>query len=90
MRAIRANDVDVADLPTTLNTEQAAELLGVSRGALWASSRDGDAPVAPIKVGRALRWPTLPILRALGLVVETDGDGEVDADGEVEGQVVGG
>lgn len=67
--------VDIDHLPTTLTTERAAELLGVSRGTLWAAARDGDAPVEPIKVGRALRWPTRPILELLGLDGEANGDG---------------
>ena len=58
---------DLESLPPALTSEQAAELLGVSRGALWAAARDGDAPVEPYRVGRALRWPTAPILALLGL-----------------------
>lgn len=60
------------DSPPTLSTEQAAELLGVSRGALWAAARDGDAPVPPIRVGRCLRWPTRPVLVALGIEQSDD------------------
>lgn len=58
---------DLDSLPSALTSEQAAELLGMSRGALWAAARDGDAPVEPYRVGRALRWPTAPILALLGL-----------------------
>jgi predicted DNA-binding transcriptional regulator AlpA len=64
----------IDDLPPTLNTEQASQLLGVCRGALWAAARDGDAPVEPIRVGRALRWPTRPILDLLGLDTPESGE----------------
>lgn len=36
---------DLDGQPPTLTTGQAAELLGVARGTLWAAARDGDAPV---------------------------------------------
>ena len=64
---------DVDALPPSLTSEQAAPLLGVSRGCLWAAARDeggfmaGSALIEPIRVGRALRWPKAPIVRALGL-----------------------
>lgn len=61
--------------PTTLTTEQVAELLSVAPGTVWAAARDGagielgdGVSVQPIRVGRALRWPTAPILARLGIV----------------------
>lgn len=73
---------DLDRLPPTLDTETAAELLGVSRGTLWASARDGDAPVEPIRVGRRLRWPTRKILDLLGV---SPPSGDRTADAEVVG-----
>lgn len=67
----------VGGLPTTLTTEEAAELTGFSRTAVWAAARDeggivvGDELIRPIRVGRALRWPTRPIAAALGLAGES-------------------
>lgn len=67
----------MSDRPMTLSTEEVARLVGASRGACWAAARDegglviGDQIIRPIKVGRRLRWPTQPLLHALGV----DGDG---------------
>jgi len=52
----------------TLGAEEVAELYGCST---WAVYKNKDElPVPPIRVGRCLRWPTLPVLRNLGLVPE--------------------
>jgi len=47
-----------ADLPPTLDTAQAAELLGVSADLLWKLVRTEpeSLPVQPLKLGRCLRW----------------------------------
>jgi len=60
---------DVGSLPPTLSTRQAAEVLGVSVDHLYDVRRESpaDLPVQPIELGRALRWPTAPLLRALGV-----------------------
>ncbi len=58
---------DVAGLPVTLTTAETASLLGVSDDHLWALARAGTAPVEPLKLGRAYRWPTAPLLTVLGL-----------------------
>lgn len=58
---------DVVDLPPTLDTHQAAELLGVGVDHLWRLARQRSAPVEPLRLGRALRWPTKPLLERLGL-----------------------
>jgi hypothetical protein len=64
---------DPTALGTTTDTPTVAALLGCSRGAVWAAARDEGGIVLdgevlrPIRVGRVLRWPTAPILRALGL-----------------------
>jgi hypothetical protein len=65
--ATTLGELDVASLPASLTTEQAARLLGLSRVGLWGMARDGDAPVPFFHAGSALRWPTAPILRLLGL-----------------------
>jgi hypothetical protein len=65
-------DVEVRALPTALTTEQAAQLLGVTRVGLWKMAGDGTAPVPFFHVGRLLRWPTAPILRLLGLEPGSD------------------
>lgn len=46
----------------TLTTAEAAELLGVSADLLWKLARNGGAPVEPLRLGRALRWPTKPLV----------------------------
>lgn len=58
---------DLDALPATLNTSQAAELLGISRDHLWALARAGDAPIEPLRLGRALRWPTARLAALLGI-----------------------
>ena len=61
---------DVGNLPATLTSIQAAELLGVSVDHLWSLARSGEAPVEPLRLGRAYRWPTARLLALLGLDVE--------------------
>lgn len=58
---------DVAGLPPTLNTDEAAQLLGVSRDTLWRLAREGTAPVEPLRLGSALRWPTARLADLLGI-----------------------
>lgn len=58
---------DIEGLPVTLTTAEAARLLGVTDDHLWALRRLGTAPVEPLKLGRAYRWPTAPLLALLGL-----------------------
>lgn len=72
---------DVGDLPATLTTAEAAELLGVSVDHLWELARSGEAPVAPLRLGRIYRWPTPRLLALLGLSATGGGDlaGEHDA-----------
>ena len=55
----------------TLGAEELAELYGCAR---WTILQHKDElPVKPIRVGNRLRWPTLPVLRSLGLAPEQDG-----------------
>lgn len=54
-------------LPRALTTQQAAELLNCSPDLLWKLARNGTAPVEPIRLGRALRWPRNALLELLEL-----------------------
>jgi hypothetical protein len=71
--------IDFSDPPLTLSTTETAALTGNARGTLWAAARDGggivvgdDEVIRPIKVGRSYRWPTTPILDALGVSRRSD------------------
>ena len=55
---------------TTYGADEVAELYGVSEWLVY--QRPDDLPVAPIRVGRTLRWPAAPVLRSLG--IETGGE----------------
>lgn len=59
-----------ADLPRTLTTAEAAELLGVSTSLLYDLARKGEAPVEPLRLGRKILWPTAKLLDLLGLEAE--------------------
>lgn len=63
--------VDVGRLGPSLSTAEACRLLKCSHKALWSAVRDGDCPVPHYRVGRALRFPTQPILELLGLTPAT-------------------
>jgi len=67
---------DLGDLPPTLSTEQAAEVLGCGVDHLWKLAREGGAPVEPLRLGHRLRWPTVAVLRSIGIDPEV---GEVQA-----------
>jgi len=58
---------DLSELPTTLSTAQAADLLGCSVDHLWALARAGESPVEPLRLGKKLVWPTAKVLRSIGL-----------------------
>jgi excisionase family DNA binding protein len=72
-----ATQPDTAALPPALTTAEAAELLGVPVAHLWKLAREGSAPVPVLRLGRSLRWPTRPILKALGLALGDADDDEV-------------
>ena len=63
---------DPATSPT-IGAEELAELYGCSTWAVY--QHKDEFPVSPIRVGRSLRWPTLPVLRSLGLAPESVGEG---------------
>jgi excisionase family DNA binding protein len=50
--------------PLTLTVEQAAELLGISRGLAYEAVRAGDIP--SIRIGRRLLVPRARLLELLG------------------------
>lgn len=53
----------------TLGADDVAALLGVAPWTVYHHARAGDLPpgLEPIKVERALRWPTRRVVEALGL-----------------------
>ena len=63
----------------TMSTVEAAELLGCSPERLQQQRGKGTLPVEPLQLGRRLRWPTLLVADALGIVLDQrssrDGDG---------------
>src|SRR4051794_17380651 len=58
---------EAADLPPTLTAAQVAGLWGVARWSIYVNAEQGTLPVAPLRVGRSLRWPTVPVLRSVGI-----------------------
>jgi excisionase family DNA binding protein len=66
---------DVVHLPPTLSTREAAELFGVHHETLLAAVRDGTSPVAPLRIGRRMVWPTTLVLDAVGLSGDSEGRG---------------
>jgi excisionase family DNA binding protein len=58
---------EVAALPTALDVETAARLLGVGRTCAYELVRTGRWPTPVLRVGRAVRIPTAPLLATLGL-----------------------
>ena len=55
--------------PSTLSTEQVADLLHVDPRTLTRARRVvvGDREIVAVQVGRLLRWPARPLREALGL-----------------------
>ena len=56
----------MTDRPT-LTVPEAAELLGISSWQAYALIKRGEFPVAPLRLGRAIRIPRAPLERLLGL-----------------------
>jgi hypothetical protein len=75
----------LADLPTSLDAEQVADLTGLSTWKLYEAARLGELPPAltPIRVGRRLFWPAARVLDALGLLDTRSGDDDGDDGGWV-------
>jgi hypothetical protein len=80
-------------LPAVLTTDQVAHLLGVARTTVWQAARecggiadgDGNIVVRPVRVGRALRWPSAPLLRLLGDAVTGEANGAAERPGVDDG-----
>jgi len=58
---------DLRDLPPTLDGHQTAEILGCSYWSLLEQAKAGTCPVKPLHLGRNLRWPTVAVLRVVGI-----------------------
>ena len=55
---------DPAEQPT-LTSAEFAELLRVPVAQIWKLAREERAPVAPIRLGRSIRWPTAAVVALL-------------------------
>jgi len=58
---------DAANLPPTLDVPTAAKLLGIGRSVAYQLAATDALPVPVIRIGHAVRIPTAPVLRLLGL-----------------------
>jgi len=58
---------DVEQLPPTVGLLTAARMLGVGRTAAYELVRTGTWPTPVLRLGRAIRIPTAPLLVALGV-----------------------
>lgn len=66
--------MNVADLPLTVSVDEAARLLGISRGLAYEAARRGELPT--LRLGRRLLVPRARLLELLG---ETGESKEVTA-----------
>lgn len=66
---------DLDALPPTLDAQQVAGILGCSVWCLYETVKRGECPVAPLHLGRKLRWPTAAVLHAVGLPAVQPADG---------------
>lgn len=58
---------DVAQLPTVLRAEAVADIWDMSTDSVYQGARDGTLPVAPLSFGRSYRWPTVAVLKSVGI-----------------------
>jgi excisionase family DNA binding protein len=64
-------ELAATQLPPTITIDQAAELVGISRGAAYRAVHTGEIP--SLRIGRRLVVPSAKLLDMLGLhVTETD------------------
>lgn len=56
---------DLANLPATMDARQFADLFGCSYWSVLQQVKAGTCPVAPLRLGRKLRWSTAAVVRAL-------------------------
>lgn len=57
-------DLDPTERPT-ISVDEAADVLGISRGSAYQAAHNGELPV--IVIGRRLRVPTARLVAMLGL-----------------------
>ena len=53
--------------PATLNGHGVAEIWNCSYWTVLEMVKAGTCPVEPIRIGRCLRWPTVAVLRHVGI-----------------------
>jgi predicted DNA-binding transcriptional regulator AlpA len=75
----------VADLPPTLDAHQFAEIVGCSAWTVYELVKRGECPVKPLRLGRALRFPTLKVLEAIGISPDPAAEDSDGATSESEG-----
>jgi len=51
----------------TMNAEQVGEVWGCSSWTVYQMVDAGTCPVAPLHLGRLLKWPSGPVLESVGL-----------------------
>lgn len=61
---------EAAQLPTTIDGHQVADLWGCSYWCVLEQVRSETCPVAPLRLGRKLRWPTAKVLASVGLAID--------------------
>lgn len=62
-----ARDIDLTELPPTVDIVTAARILGVGRTVAYELVREGTWPTPVLHVGRKIRVPTAPLLVLLGV-----------------------
>jgi predicted DNA-binding transcriptional regulator AlpA len=75
--------------PLTVNTETAAQVLGISTWALYQAANAGTCPIEPIRIGRRLVWSKARLAELLGIdSIEPfeSSDAQSDGNDEVAGQ----
>ena len=58
---------DLGSLPAVLNADQTCRMWRISKWQLYELVKKDAAPVAPLHLGRALRWSTVAVLRSIGV-----------------------
>ena len=72
-------ELAATELPPTITIDQAAELVGISRGAAYRAAHKGEIP--SLRIGRRLLVPSARLLELLGLdATETDHDTTTSSD----------
>ena len=62
-----AAHVQLSSLPLAIDLMTAAALLGIGRTVAYQLVRDGQWPTPVVRLGKAIRIPTAPLLELLGL-----------------------